>query len=129
MLSPAQPSQPSQPFREKMHHFELLFSSKIFNEREITLFQNRTNEIIFGPKILRERIKNVRFVFVFFHHISCFSSKQHGDSSIQGAISTLDSPSFWWKFMIFDNFSMKIDYKKSTRRYVNWNFHVRYDFS
>ena len=36
---------------------------------------------------------------------------------------------FWWKFMIFDNFSMKIDYKKSTRRYVNWNFHVRYDFS
>ena len=49
-----------------MHHFELLFSSKIFDEREITLFQNRKNKIILGPKIRRERIKNVRFVFVFF---------------------------------------------------------------
>ena len=36
---------------------------------------------------------------------------------------------FRWKFMIFDDFSMKMDYKKSTRRYVNWNFHIRYDFS
>ena len=65
MLSPAQPSQPSLS-GEKMHHFELLFSSKIFKEREIILFQNRKNKIIFGPKIFRERIKNARFLFMFF---------------------------------------------------------------
>ena len=36
---------------------------------------------------------------------------------------------FLMKIHDFDIFSMKMNYKKSTRRYVNWNFHVRYDFS
>ena len=62
MVSPAQPMLSG----KKMHHFELLFSSKIIKEREIILFQKRKNKSIFGPKIFRERIKNARFVFMFF---------------------------------------------------------------
>ena len=63
---PAQrPAQP-QRFGEKMHHFSLLFSPKILKEREIMVFQNRKNKIVFGPKILSERVKSARFVFVFF---------------------------------------------------------------
>ena len=63
MVSPAQPSQLS---GEKIHHFELIFSSKIFKEREIIVFQKRKNKIIFGPKIQRERIQNAHVVFMFF---------------------------------------------------------------
>ena len=63
MVSPAQPSQLS---GKKIDHFHVVFSSKIFKEREIILFQKRKNKIIFGPKIFRERIKNDRFVFMFF---------------------------------------------------------------
>ena len=74
MLSPAQPSQPSQPARpalsgKKMHHFEVIFSSKIFKEREIILLQNRKNKIIFGAKIHLERIKNAHFVFMLLYVI------------------------------------------------------------
>ena len=68
MLSPAQPSpaQPSQLSGKNMHHFELLFSSKIRGEHESMVFQNRKNKIIFGPKIHGKRIQNAGFVFVFF---------------------------------------------------------------
>ena len=38
----------------------------MLREPEIILFQNRKNKIICGPKILGKRIKNGRFVFVFF---------------------------------------------------------------
>ena len=71
MLSPAQPSQPSQPaFRgKKMHHFELIFSSKMFKEREIILLQNRKNKIISGANIHLERIKNAHFVFMLLYVI------------------------------------------------------------
>ena len=108
-------AKPSQPSGGKMHHFELLFSSKMYGEREIILFQNRKNKIVFGPKIHRERIQNARFVFVFFfHHISCFFRKPYGDSSIQGAISAVDPPSFLMKihgfWLLFDeNWLPKID--------------------
>ena len=53
MLSPAQPQRPAQPSRsgKEMHYFSLLFSPKIFKEREIMLFQNRKNKIVFGSKI------------------------------------------------------------------------------
>ena len=134
MLSPAQPSQPSQPAvsGKKMHHFELLFSSKIFKEREIILFQNRKNKIIFGPKIFRERIKNARFVFMFFfHHISCFSSKPYGDSSIQGAISALDPQSFLMKIHDFWSFFDENWLQKIDTPVCKLNFHViiLYDFS
>ena len=134
MLSPAQPAQPSpaQPSLsgKKMHHFELHFSSKIFWEREIILFQNRKNKIIFGPKIFRERIKNARFLFMFFsimYHVFFKATLRfkYPRRDFHRGFTII----FWWKFMIFDNFSMKMIYKKSTRRHVNWNFHVKYDFS
>jgi len=124
--SPAQPS-PAQPQRlsgKKMHHFELLFSSKIFRDREIILFQNRKNKIIFGPKIHGKRIKNAGFVFVFF--AIKFHAFLQSEVVIQIGKAIL-SPHLHLPFLMkihdfsmkFDDFSMKSDHKKSTRRYVN----------
>ena len=112
MLSPAQPSPALS--GKKMHHFELLFSSKIFKEREIILFKNRKNEIIFGPKIFRERIKNARFVFIFFSII--FHAFLQSEVVIQIPKAIL-SPWLHLPFLMkihdfsmkFDVFSMKID--------------------
>ena len=110
MLSPAQPSQPAQLSGKKIHHFELLFSSKIFKEREIVLLQNRKNKIIFGPKIFRERIKNARFVFIFFSII--FHAFLQSNIKIQ--VSNARFPPWihhhsLMKIHDFDNFSMKIN--------------------
>ena len=55
-LSPAQPA-----LREKSYEIACFFSSKIFGEREIMVFQNRKNKILSGPKILGERIQNAPF--------------------------------------------------------------------
>ena len=71
MLSPAQPAQPSQLSGKKMHHFELLFSSKMPIEREIILFQNRKDKSIFEPKILCERIKMLVCLDLFFPFSHC----------------------------------------------------------
>ena len=128
--SPAQPSQPAQLSGKKMHHFQLLFSSKIFKEHEIILFQKRKNKIIFGPKIFRERIKNARFVFIFFvWYFMVFCKATLRFKYPRRDFHPGFTITFWSKFMIFDNFSIKMYNKKSTRRYVNWNFHVNYNFS
>ena len=64
--SPASPAQPS----KCPAHFLVIFlsnvSSKMIGEREMTLFQNRKNKIVFGPKIHGERIESARFVALFF---------------------------------------------------------------
>ena len=83
-------SQPASLSGKKMHHFELLFSSKIFKEREIILFQNRKNKIIFEPKIHRERIKK-KISHEFLNENQWFLIF------------------FRWKSMIFDDFSMIFD--------------------
>ena len=64
----SQPSPASSPGK-KMHHFGILFSSKMAGERKIMVFQNRTNKIGFGPKICGERIKSteVRLGPEMFH--------------------------------------------------------------
>ena len=64
--SPARPASPAQPSGKRMYHFAFLFSSKIFGEREIMVFQNRKNKNVCGPKILGERIKSDRFLVVIF---------------------------------------------------------------
>ena len=61
MLSPAQPASPASLSGTKMHNFALFFSSKVFKEREIVLFQNRKNKILSGPNIVGERIQNAPF--------------------------------------------------------------------
>ena len=101
MLSPASPSAqrpapaPASSGR-KTHHFALLFSSKIFGEREIMVFQNRKNKIVFGPKIFRERIKSDRFLFVIFSvKFHAFLESHSRWLNIQGAIAALDPPSFF----------------------------------
>ena len=92
---------------KKVHHFELLFSSKIHGEHEMMLFQNRKNKIIFGPKIHGERIKNDRFVFVFFAiKFDVFLQLEMVIQIYQGDIFALIHHPFLMKF---DDFSMKFD--------------------
>ena len=105
MLSPA--SQPAS--GEKMHHFSLLFSPKIFKEREIMLFQNRKNKILFGPKILNGTYQNCLFWFrVFSIKVYAFLQRHSREFKYPrrhfalGSISfSMKINDFWCFFMFF----------------------------
>ena len=110
MLSPAQPSpSPSQLSGKKMYHFALLFSPKILKDREIMLFQNRKNKIVFGPNILNGTYQKCLFWFrvfsIKFHaflQMHFWEFKYPRRHFALGSISfSMKINDFWWFFDVF----------------------------
>ena len=107
MLSPAQPS--AQPSWKKMHHFLLRFSPKIFEDREIMLFENRKNKIVFGPNIFNGTYQKCLFWFrVFSIKVSAFLQMHSWEFKYPrrhfalGSISfSMKINDFWWFFDVF----------------------------